>query len=199
MIDDEVRLKSERLVLEPLAPSHAHALYAHLLDERLYRFIPQDPPTSEHSLRERYTRLARRQSPDGTQVWLNWAIRLQVAAQYIGILQATIHPDQRADIAYMLFPPHWGHGYATEGLRRVVGYLQTVHRVHLLTAQVDTRNSASTAVLERLGFNRVATVRDADYFKGSTSDEHWYELPTTSVHADPMSATVDQRVDRAPA
>ncbi len=53
-----LELISQRLVLEPLLASHAQTLYTSLLDDRLYRYIPQDPPASEHTL-----------LPDATSVW----------------------------------------------------------------------------------------------------------------------------------
>jgi [ribosomal protein S5]-alanine N-acetyltransferase len=176
-------LESERLLLEPLCASHASLLYACLLDDRLYRYIPQDPTVSEHALRERYCRLEARRSPDGREVWLNWAMRLPGTTTYIGTLEATVYPDQTAHVAYMVFPSHQGHGYATEGLHRILSYLVTHHRVHTIVAEIDTRNTASVALVERLGFVRVATVRDADFFKGTASDEYRYELETRQMHA----------------
>lgn len=83
MILAPAHLESEGLVLEPLAASHARSLYPSLLDERLYRYIPQDPPVSEQALRERYCRLETRQSPDGREVWLNWAMRLSGTTTYL--------------------------------------------------------------------------------------------------------------------
>ncbi len=165
-------------MLEPLEATHAHVLYAFLLDDRLYSFIPQDPPVSEQALGERYRRLEARQSPDGCEIWLNWAMRLSGTVNYVGTLEATVYPDWTAHIAYLVFSPHQGHDYATEGLRRVLEYLVTTHQVRVIAAQIDTRNAASIAVVERLGLVQVATVRDADFFKGKPSDEYRYELVT---------------------
>jgi [ribosomal protein S5]-alanine N-acetyltransferase len=46
----------------------------------------------------------------------------------------------------------------------------------VVVAKMDTRNFASIALVEALGFERVGTTIEADHFKGSVSDEHRYEL-----------------------
>ena len=117
-----------RLRLEPLAPAHAALLYPALRDPHLYTFIPQEPPASEQALRERYTRLAARRSPDGTQVWLNWALRRHKTGDYAGTVEVTVYPEGTAALAYMVFPPFWQQGYAREGCVRVLAYLGDVHR-----------------------------------------------------------------------
>jgi RimJ/RimL family protein N-acetyltransferase len=169
-------LTSARLVLEPLVAAHASLLYPHLLDERLYRFIPQDPPSSENALRDRYRRLETRRSPDGEEMWLNWVMRLTQTDAYVGTLEATVYPNRTAEVAYMVFSAHQGSGYATEGLQRVLDYLVAVAKVRTIAVQIDTRNTASIALVERLGFHRKVMIRDADFFKGATSDEFHYEM-----------------------
>jgi len=46
--------------------------------------------------------------------------------------------------------------------------------VYSARAYVDTRNKASIRLLERLGFERVDATKDADFFKGESSDEYVY-------------------------
>ena len=41
---------------------------------------------------------------------------------------------------------------------------------------MDTRNAASVALAEALGFERVGTTPGTGHFKGSVSDEYRYEL-----------------------
>jgi RimJ/RimL family protein N-acetyltransferase len=168
-------LATARLILEPLVAAHAQALYPLLLDERLYTYIPQEPPFSVESLAERYQRLATRCSPDGRQVWLNWAARLRARQDYVGMFQATIDSDQTALLAYMIFLPWQGQGYAREGGAWVLEHLVHDYRTPLVAAEIDTRNRASTGVVEALGFVRVAERPAADFFKGAVSDEYRYE------------------------
>jgi RimJ/RimL family protein N-acetyltransferase len=117
---EETTLETERLLLEPLMPEHAPLLVKDLADERLYRFIPTDAPESAEALETRYRKLSSRRSPDGAEVWLNFAMRLREEgtlpkASYVGMLEATVFPDRSAYIAYTVFVPFWRQGYAREG------------------------------------------------------------------------------------
>ena len=67
-------LTTPRLVLEPLVPDHADALFAGLSDPLLYTYIPGDPPASVGALRARYPRLGLRWSPGGLERWVNWGV-----------------------------------------------------------------------------------------------------------------------------
>lgn len=50
----------------------------------------------------------------------------------------------------------WGHGYATEAARAVIGYAFRIVGVPVLYAQTSDSNAASTRMMERLGFIRRA-------------------------------------------
>lgn len=166
---------TKRLTLEPLTESHAAELFAVYSDPRLYEFIPQDPPTSLASLQERYRFLSARQSPRGDEGWFNWAIRRTVDGICIGCVQITLRNDDRAQIAYEIGVPYWRSGYATEACSRVIAVLFKSGVLEVI-AEVDTRNTASILLLERLGFMRGVLRKDADFFKGHQSDEWTYTL-----------------------
>ncbi len=167
-------METARLRLEPLVRAHAAALYPLLQDQRIYRFIPQDPPASLEALETRYEKLETRRSPDGREAWLNWAMRLRDEPQFIGRLEATVKPGGTALIAYELSPDFWGKGYATEACTWLLGELTRRQGARVVEVMVDTRNAASIRLLERLAFRRVSFKQNADWFKGESSDEYTY-------------------------
>lgn len=183
MVQDKM-IESPRLTFEPLVPSHASRLYEPFLDPELYLYIPQEPPVSLERLAARYALLEARRSPDGVEVWLNWAIRLRNSDCYVGVIQATVFPDRSAQAAYFIFRPHWRRGYAKEACARILEHLAMDYGVERVWADVDTRNVASIRLLESLGFQREKLTVSADFFKGSSSDEFRYarkypKLPVT--------------------
>ena len=175
LISPERVLETPRLLLEPLATAHAAVLYEPLLDSRLYSFIPQDPPVSKEALEDRYRKLSTRRSPDGSEAWLNWAVRERETGRYVGTLEASVEADGTAFIAYMVFVPCQRRGLAAEGCGRLLSHLLDDYGVSVV-AEIDTRNLASIALVESLGFVRVSFQKDADHFKGAASDEFRYEL-----------------------
>ncbi|MBP5975308.1 GNAT family N-acetyltransferase [Brasilonema sp. CT11] len=198
LIAPETTLETSQLLLEPLMVSHAAHIYRQLQDERLYQFIPQEPPISLQVLQARYRALSSRLSPDGQEAWLNWAIRLRQFETYIGTLQATVYANQIAAIrvceappsglassqgliAYMIFPQFWQQGYAKEGCLQLLNHLFNDYQVKIVAVQIDTRNVASIELIKSLGFKYVSTKENADFFKGSVSHEYRYEYISSST------------------
>ncbi|HET7839220.1 MAG TPA: GNAT family N-acetyltransferase [Rectinemataceae bacterium] len=171
-------LESERLLLEDLVPGHAAELFPVLRDPEMYTYIPGDPPSSETELRERYTRQTNHAAED--ELWLNWILRLKEGRECIGYVQATLPKASSALIAYQLSPRFWGKGYAFEACGAVLARLATVHSVREIRAEIDSRNTASIRLVERLGFRREAFRERADFFKGSWSDEIVFVLQLES-------------------
>ena len=169
-------LHTPRLRMEPLEESHAGALFEGLRHEALYEFISERAPESVEALRERYRRLATRESADGCQSWLNWALWSLPADRYVGFVQATVHRDHSADIAYVLFHDAWGHGYAREAVAALILHLREDWDARHVRASVDTRNRRSIALLESLGFRRGAVRAQAERIHGVLSDEVEYLL-----------------------
>jgi ribosomal-protein-alanine N-acetyltransferase len=176
VVATEAVLETPRLLLEPLLSAYAARLYEGLQDERLYEYIPQNPPASPQALEDRYLGLSSRRSPDKREAWLNWALRTRCSGDYVGVLEATVHDNLTAAIAYMVFVPFQRRGLAAEACRRLLAHLFEDYRVSVVAAEIDTRNAASITLVESLGFERVAFHKDADHFKGSSSDEYRYEL-----------------------
>ncbi len=176
LVAPEVQLETERLVLEPILPTHASGLFESSQDEGLYQFIPQDPPATLRALEDRYGFLSGRRSPDGREAWLNWAVRERSSGDYAGTLEATVYGNGTAIIAYMVFVPHQRRGFAAEACGRLLQHLFEDYRLSMVAAEIDTRNVASIALVEALGFERVGFQKDADHFKGSSSDEYRYEI-----------------------
>lgn len=164
------------VLLEPIVPAHADALFEAMQDPRLYAFIPRDPPASKEVLRERFARWAARKSPDGSETWLNYAVRESDSVTYVGTVQATIVPDAESQIAYETFPPFWRRGLARTACHGLLLHVFSNWQIDRVRAYCDTRNVASSGLLESLGFCRVDFIANADHFKGASSDEHVYEF-----------------------
>jgi RimJ/RimL family protein N-acetyltransferase len=140
-----------RLVLEPQTAAHAAVMHALLADPALYRH-ENEPPPSVAWLRERFERLESRRSPDGREEWLNWVMRLRETDALTGYVQATVHGDGSAAVAYVLGSAWWGRGLATEAVQAMIGELAAAHGVHTLRAVLKRSNEPSLRLLQRLGF-----------------------------------------------
>ena len=168
-------LNSARLRIESLRPEHASVLVAPLQDEAIYTWIPDEAPGLE-ALTARYQFLTAGRSPDGEEYWLNWVVFLKGTTTPIGTFQATIPKGLNASFAYIVFPPFWRNGYAREMAVRILFDIFARYELRAIHAEIDTRNTASIKLVESLGLTRIKTVKDADFFNGSTSHEHTYAM-----------------------
>ena len=142
------------ITLEPQFESHAPALFEVLSDPAIYEF-ENEPPASLDVLRQRLRRLESRESPDGSQLWLNWVVRLH-SGDVAGYVQATVHPDRRAALAYILGSRWWGKGIASRSVRAMIGELRARHGVRDCFAVLKAANTRSLRLLHRLGLTPVA-------------------------------------------
>lgn len=145
-------IASRRLLLEPLVAAHADKLFDSLCDKRIYRWIAAGIPTDVAELRTIWQSNESRISPDGDEIWLNWAIRLGNDGPYIGRLDAELNnPSNVTNIGFMLFPGYWGCGFATESLSAAVTALMK-KGILFIRASVAAPNIASARVLQKAGF-----------------------------------------------
>jgi [ribosomal protein S5]-alanine N-acetyltransferase len=167
---DQTVLETRRLRLEPLTAAHAPLLFEPLRDERLYRYEAVEAPASIEELVARCTLLEKRRSPDGSERWLNWVVRLHDGS-VVGRMQATVRSDHTL-IGYDIFVPYWRNGYGKEACAAMLDFLEHESDIDVFRAFVDTENAASIALLESLGFTRMWT-GPSDDMPGRT--DHRYD------------------------
>lgn len=167
---EQQQLVTSRFTLEPITESHAKELCEFFSDPELHRFVPFEAPTIEQQT-ERCLRWAKRLSPDGTELWLNWAARDKETGSIAAHIQAGMKADRVASIGYVVSRAFQRKGCATECLESVFKYLRESLDALEVKAWSDTRNEASHRLAQKLGMIQVELIKDADFFKGSSSDE----------------------------
>jgi RimJ/RimL family protein N-acetyltransferase len=143
-----------RVALEPQMAAHAAEMFPLLQDPRIYEY-ENEPPPSEEWLRDRYAKLERRRSGDGSEHWLNWVVRI-ASGEAIGYVQATVEPGGRTFVAYVLASRWWGQGLASEAVRAMQDELRDAYGARHFVAVFKRQNARSRRLLERLGFQSVA-------------------------------------------
>jgi RimJ/RimL family protein N-acetyltransferase len=137
------------LRLEPQVEAHAAEMFRVLSDPAIYEY-ENAPPESQEWLRARFARLESRQSGDGSELWLNWVVRLP-DGDLAGYVQATVRPGEAA-IAYELASAFWGRGLGQQAVRAMIAELAQGYEVRNLCAVLKRTNLRSRRMLDRLGF-----------------------------------------------
>ena len=168
-------LHTARLRIRPLGDSDAEALFALHSDARVVRYW-DSPPWTDPACAERFLATTRQMAEDGTgtRVGVDDATDGSFLG-WIGLVRW--NPDFRsAALGYCYTEAAWGHGFATEAARAVLGWAFDTLPLNRVQAETDTRNLASARVLEKLGFVREGTLREDCVVDGDVSDSWVYGL-----------------------
>jgi len=95
----------------------------------------------------------------------------------IGLMMDRGH--SRAEMGYWIGKPFWGHGYATEAARAVIGYGFDTLALHRIFAHHMNRNPASGRVLEKAGMKFEGELRQHFLKWGKFEDERIYGILRT--------------------
>jgi ribosomal-protein-alanine N-acetyltransferase len=170
MNTDQQALDTQRLTLEPITTNHVEELCKLFADERLHTFVPFEVPTFEQQY-ARCLKWEKRHSPDQSEIWFNWAARLKSSGKLIAHFQCSITKDFRSTIGYVVAIDHQRKGFAAEALQCIFEHLKNQYSVREIKAYSDSRNTASHQLALKMGMKQVDRIQNADFFKGSSSDE----------------------------
>jgi RimJ/RimL family protein N-acetyltransferase len=144
-------LRTDRLVLEPYVPEDEEDFVALFGDDRVSQWMGDGPETEEADralFRRVFTKVY------DTGAFDVWAVRENGAL----IGHAEIKPSKVAgghELIYALAHRAWGRGLGTELARAIVDYGFTVLDLPEVHATIAEQNTASLAVMEKLGFEHV--------------------------------------------
>ena len=171
-----MRIETERLVLREFREDDWPDMLAYWADPRYRRYYP-DIAQVEPAVRDLVGLFVRSQAERPRRTW-QLAVIGKAEGRLLGNCGVRINDPERREgnIGYELNPRDWGHGYATEAARAVVGFGFGELRLHRIWAECVADNSGSAHVLEKLGMRREARFREHQWFKGRWWDTLVYAL-----------------------
>ena len=103
---------------------------------------------------------------------------LQLENQMIGDVGFAWHRQNRsAEIAYSLSSDFWNQGLMTEACNIAVNTaFQQDRDLNRIYAAIDTRNTASSRVAEKIGMKCEGVLRENRMQKGHLVDDAWYAI-----------------------
>ena len=170
-------LHSARLRLRPFADADADDLFALHSNAAVMRYW-DGPVWTEPGRAERFIATCREMAEGGTGVRLAIDGVSESDGAFLGwcTLQRWNPEYRSASLGYCLDDRAWGHGYATEAVRLLLDWAFDTLDVNRVQAEVDTRNHASSHVLEKLGFVLEGTLREDCIVNGEISDSWVFGL-----------------------
>ncbi len=84
--------------------------------------------------------------------------------------------SKRAEVGYILGRSHWGYGFMTEALTKIIDYSFFDLGLNRLEADIDPDNKASAKLLKKLGFSLEGRLKQRWIVNGKASDSEIYGL-----------------------
>ena len=172
---DVTSLKTERFQMRPLRRSDAAALFPTLSDPEQCLYLTRPAFESEEEL---WGWLADPDWPGRT--WIAEDERGEVKGRFIA---SAGHDEGVHELGYIVCKAAQGQGVARECTAALIAHLFALPAEQggsrKLTAEVDTRNTASIRLLEGLGFTREAHFREHETTHVGMCDVYWYGLLAT--------------------
>ena len=141
-------LATERLVLRPVTADDHAVLLAHWAAPDVRRFLFDGAILSNAEITEAIEDSTRGFAAAGYGLWL---IHETDREDLVGTAGLRPLEDLGLEIFYSLAPASWGKGYATEAAGAVLDHALGPLGLPEVLAEVDEGNTASIAVIERLG------------------------------------------------
>ena len=144
-------VETDRLRLEPFAPTHLDALYAMDSDPVVMRFIGDGVPRTMADTEAAIMRVSARWAEFGFS-W--WAVVERRSGEVVGgacLQHLANKPGAPLEIGWRLRPQFQGRGFATEAGQAAIDFAFGPVGLGRAVAVANPENSASIRVMERLG------------------------------------------------
>lgn len=164
-------LETERLLLRPIQPPDAGAVFLYRSNKQVNRyqsFIPESVDEVDHFIAHK---VSHEINVPGT--WMQWVVLKKDNDELIGDIGIHFHAHDplQAEIGYTFHHLYHGQGYATEALKKITDFLFDELDKGRISASVDPRNLPSVKLMERLGFRQQTHLKESYYMHGVWQDE----------------------------
>ncbi len=158
----DFRLSSDRILLRPIVPDDAAAIFKYRSDAETNRFqgwIPAILEEVHHFIEHRIAKTFN--LPD---TWVQFAIILKSNGELIGDIGVhfTGSQNEQIELGCTLHKIQQGNGYAREALQKLIEFLFVEHEKEKLIAFIHPENSSSIRLFEGLGFVKEQKLLDAN-------------------------------------
>jgi len=169
-----ITLKTPRLILRPPVPGDAGPLECFLSDRRVAETTAAIPHPYPRGGALEWIARTEKAWNDGTAP--NFTIRLRDSGRIVGVIGLCGESRNDLKVGYWIGVPHWGNGYATEALHRVIRY--AFNHLHLprLGARHFAHNPASGRVMLKAGLHFQGVIPAGSSREGVFHDSVQYSI-----------------------
>jgi RimJ/RimL family protein N-acetyltransferase len=153
-------LRTERLVLEPLADAHLELEIELDSDAEVLRYLFPRARTADEVRAKHLDRMAEGREVDGLGMWMGFLDgAARDASGFVGLFMLTPREGQ-AELGYRIRRDRWRQGFAREGSLALLRHGFETLGLERVVAQTMAVNAGSRAVLASVGLSFVRTFHE---------------------------------------
>ncbi|MEU9313441.1 GNAT family protein [Streptomyces sp. NPDC048256] len=161
-------IASEAVTLREFTRGDADGVLAIIGDDTVTRWLSFDSRDRAQAIAMIEGTINRAQQEPRTEIYL--AVTKHDDDRVIGFARIGLSGVQAGKLGYAIAATEWGRGYATDAARALITYAFKELGLHRISAAIGPDNTASIAVVERLGFTREGVLRDHVFTSGAWRD-----------------------------
>ena len=170
-----MNLQTQRLFLRPIQMHDAADIFAARGDAEVMRYWDWPAPPCVDAVRNVIANHAAEIQSGATQWWVAAPAPRGAAIGECDLSEIDLH-HRRAEVGFLFRREAWGKGYAHEAMTRVIRYAFEDLGLERLAARAHFGNTASTRLLEKLGFAYEGMLRGHVLREGTRRDCVLYGL-----------------------
>lgn len=147
-------LETDRLILRRFSADDLNDLFEYLSDDEVVKFEPYKAKSLEETKNDLKWRI-------GTDEMI--AVELKETHKMIGNIYLGKRDFNSLEIGYVFNRKYWGKGYAKEGCKAMIQH-SFQNGIHRIFAECDPDNINSWKLLESVGFEKEAHLKQNVYF-----------------------------------
>jgi [ribosomal protein S5]-alanine N-acetyltransferase len=170
-----IHVESARLLMRPVSQADIPGLLLMNRDDETTRFLSY---VSWRSLDDGMTWLGKIREMESAGTGVQLVVVEKASASVVGgcLLFRYEESSARAELGYALARSHWRKGYMHEALVALLSHVFGVMGLRRLEAQVNSANTPSCQLVERLGFKYEGLLRQRWVKEGQAYDTRFYGL-----------------------
>jgi ribosomal-protein-alanine N-acetyltransferase len=168
-----LKIETERLILSPLKESDIPLITEYLQE----KIISDNTSNIPHPYSESDARTWIKMSDDAlkSNTGYTFAIR-EKEGKIIGAIGLHDRGDDKAELGYWIAVPFWNKGFATEAAAAILNFGIKELKFHKIYATHFIHNPASGKIMEKIGMQKEAVLKDHIKKEGQYLDIQMYSL-----------------------
>lgn len=163
------------VILRKIGMENVDDVYEYASNENTTRYLAWQTHQSK-KFTKNYVKFLQKQYKAGE--FFDWGINLRENGKMVGTCGFTsINSEHsRAEIGYVVNPEYWGQGIATASAKLVTSFAFEQLGINRLEAKFIIGNSASEAVMKKIGMQKEGVLREYMFVKGNYEDICIYSM-----------------------